>query len=25
VAAGLYISELRTAEFRQTRKMTLVK
>ncbi len=25
VAAGLYISELRTPEFRQTRKMTLVK
>ena len=25
VAAGLYISELRTAQFRQTRKMTLVK
>ncbi len=25
VAAGMYISELRTAEFRQTRKMTLVK
>lgn len=25
VAAGMYISELRTAEFRQTRKMALVK